>query len=151
MIRKSFLLLALVGLSCTSDDVIRAEKTSFYNIYKNIIISKRSNNSKVEKNHKKVYNRDWLSQFSQPIILMSSLDEKTSASLVALGNYKNRLTWVSSDGISVSFENGILIATRGYSQDLMESRHENIDSLFTDLFSYRDNKRIIFLFRIDFS
>lgn len=131
MIRKIFLLIALVGLSCTSDEVIRAEKTSFYNIYRNIIVSEPSNSSKVVRSQKKVYNRDWLSQFNQPIILMSSLDEKTSASLVALGNYKNRLTWVSSDGISVSFENGILIATRGYSQDLMESRHENIDSLFT--------------------
>jgi len=131
MIRKSFLLFALVGLSCTSDDVIRAEKTNFYNIYKNIIVSERSNDPKIVKNKKKVYDRDWLSKFSQPIVLLSSQDEKTGASLVALGNYNNRLTWVSSDGISVSFENGILIATRGYSQDLIEARHDDLNSLLT--------------------
>ena len=68
MIRKSFLLFALVGLSCTSDDVIRAEKTNFYNIYKNIIVSDRSNDQKIVKNKKKVYDRDWLSKFSQPIV-----------------------------------------------------------------------------------
>ena len=43
----------------------------------------------------------------------------------------NKLTWVSADGISVSFDNGILIATRGYSQDLMESQHsDGINSIF---------------------
>ena len=63
--------------------------------------------------------RKWLSKFKQPIILLSSLDRRSQATLVALGNYKNKLTWVSSDGISVSFEDGILIATRGYSQDLL--------------------------------
>ena len=51
--------------------------------------------------------------------------------MVILGNYQNKLTWVSSDGVSVSFENGFLIATRGYSQDLMEAQHNDLDKLFT--------------------
>ena len=131
MIRKSFFLFALIGLSCTSDNVIRSEKTNFYNIYKNIIFSAPSNSTKMVNNEKKVYDREWLSKFTQPIILLSSLDEKTGASLVALGSYRNKLTWVSSDGISVSFQNGILIATRGYSQDLMESRHSDLKSFFS--------------------
>ena len=59
------------------------------------------------------------------------MDGKNTASLVALGNYKDILTWVSADGISVSFLNGILIATRGYSQDLMESQQNGISTLFT--------------------
>ena len=69
------------------------------------------------------------SQFKQPIVLLSSSDGKRQATLVALGNYKNKLTWVSTDGISVSFEDGVLIATRGYSQDLMESNHESLNNL----------------------
>ena len=59
------------------------------------------------------------------------MDGEKTATLVALGNYKNRLTWVSADGISVSFLNGILIATRGYSQDLIESQHNDLDTLFS--------------------
>ena len=84
-----------------------------------------------EKKERKVYNREWLSKFNQPIILLSSLDGKNAAVLVVLGNYQNKLTWVSSDGISISFEDGILIATRGYSQDLIEAQHDNLDKLFT--------------------
>ena len=59
------------------------------------------------------------------------MDGKNAATLVVLGNYQNKLTWVSSDGISISFEDGILIATRGYSQDLIEAQHEDLDKLFT--------------------
>jgi hypothetical protein len=131
MIKKILLFLSLFGISCTSDDILRSEKTSFYNIYKDIIIRDTSSTEKLGKNQKKIYDRAWLSKFNQPIIVLSSSDGKTGATLVALGNYQNRLTWVSADGISVSFLNGILIATRGYSQDLMESKHSNIDSFMT--------------------
>ena len=82
------------------------------------------------KNEKRIYDQEWLSKFNQPIILLSSLDGKLAATLVALGNYDNKLTWVSSDGISVSFSNGILIATRGYSQDLMESKQNALEVFF---------------------
>ena len=63
---------------------------------------------------------------------------------MALGNYKNKLTWVSTDGISVSFEDGVLIATRGYSQDLMESNHENLNNLL-NLASKTRNKTYRYL------
>ena len=131
MIKKILSLLFLCGLSCTSDDIIRAEKTSFYNVYKDIVASKPATNPLEQPTEKKVYDKAWLSQYNQPIILLSSLDGKNTASLVALGNYKDMLTWVSADGISVSFLNGILIATRGYSQDLMESEQNGISTLFT--------------------
>ena len=130
MIKIVFFLFLLFSLSCSSDRIIRSEKASFYNIYKNIFINKPTSSSTKIKNEKKVYDRAWLSKFNQPIILLSSLDEKLAATLVALGNYKNTLTWVSSDGISVSFSNGVLIATRGYSQDLIESRHNDLVTLF---------------------
>ena len=59
---------------------------------------------------------------------MHSEDDGEAATLVALGNYKEKLTWVSADGISISFANGILIATKGYSQDLMESQRNDLNS-----------------------
>ena len=131
MIKKILFLFFLCGLSCTSDDIIRSEKTSFYKIYKDIVASKPATNPSEKPTEKKIYDKAWLSKYNQPIILLSSLDGKNTASLVALGNYKNILTWVSADGISVSFLNGILIATRGYSQDLMESQQNGIGTLFT--------------------
>ena len=130
MIKKIFILITLTGISCTSDDVLRSEKNSFYNIYKNIIIKENNTEPRKKKYKKEVYNKDWLSNFNQPIILLSSLDGKKKATLVALGNFKNKLTWVSADGISVSFANGILIATRGYSQDLLESQQTDLNSIF---------------------
>ena len=131
MIRIILSLFFLFSLSCSSDDIISAEKKSFYNIYKDIAIRKATPPPPKQINNKKVYDKAWLSKFSQPIILLSSLDGKKTATLVALGNYKNRLTWVSADGISVSFLNGILIATRGYSQDLMESQNNDLYNLFS--------------------
>ena len=121
----------LLGLSCSSDKIISTEKASFYKIYKDIVIKKPNPSKATQIKKEKVYDKVWLSKFNQPIILLSSLDGKNTATLVALGNYKNKLTWVSADGISVSFLNGILIATRGYSQDLMESQHNGLDTLFS--------------------
>ena len=140
MIKKILLLFSLCGLSCTSDEIIRSEKTSFYKIYKDIVMSNPTSNPSKEVIGKQGYDKAWLSKFNQPIILLSSLDGKKTATLVALGNYKNYLTWVSADGISVSFVNGILIATRGYSQDLMESQQNDLNILFTRNIKTRSKK-----------
>ena len=88
------------------------------------------------------YNKKWLSKFKQPIIGLSSSGKTEKATLVMLGNQNDKLTWVSADGISVSFANGILIATRGYSQDLMESLHSDLDNIFT-----KDNRNQSKIFR----
>ncbi len=140
MIKKILFLFSLCGLSCTSDDIIRSEKTSFYKIYKDIVSSEPTSTPSKELMEKQGYDKAWLSKFNQPIILLSSLDGKKTATLVSLGNYKNNLTWVSADGISVSFLNGILIATRGYSQDLMESQQEDLNILFTRNIKTRSKK-----------
>ena len=129
MIKYIFFLFSLFCLSCSSDNIISSEKTDFYNIYKDIIIRGPVPSLEAEKKEQTVYNREWLSKFNQPIILLSSLDGKNAAILVILGNYQNKLTWVSSDGISISFKDGILIATRGY-KDLMESTKWS-NTLFT--------------------
>ena len=131
MIKKFFLLFFLCGLSCSSDEIIRSQKSSFYDIYKNIIIKETPSKPIKESKKKLVHDRGWLSKFNQPIISLHSEDDGEAATLVALGNYKEKLTWVSADGISISFANGILIATKGYSQDLMESQRNDLNSFFT--------------------
>ena len=89
MIKKKFFIFFLLCLSCSSDDIIHSEKTSFYNIYKNLII-KEEGAYKSTISKKEISNdRKWLSEFKQPIILLSSLDGSSQATLVALGNSKN--------------------------------------------------------------
>ncbi len=140
MIKKILFLFCLFGLSCTSDDIIRSEKTSFYKIYKDIVLSEPTSTPSKGSMKRQGYDKAWLSRFNQPIILLSSLDGKKTATLVALGNYKDKLTWVSADGISVSFLNGVLVATRGYSQDLMESQQTDLNIIFTQNVKTRSKK-----------
>ncbi len=141
MIKKILFLISLCGISCTSDEIIRSEKTAFLKIYKDILVSDPAiDSSKKTTMEKQSYDKAWLSKFNQPIILLSSLDGQNTASLVALGSYENKLTWVSADGISVSFLNGVLIATRGYSEDLIESQQNDINNLFTRNTNTRSKK-----------
>ncbi len=117
-------------LSCSSDELMESEKKDYFSIYKNLIVSdsnKKSTENQLAKQNK---NSKWLSKFNQPIILISSADEKIQATLVALGNNQEKLTWVSADGISLTFDNGVLIATRGYTQDLMTMRHKTLKTMF---------------------
>ena len=129
--RLFFLLILVSCTTCTNDRVIELNKTGFTNIYKNILLRTVDTKEEEISAPKTAYNKKWLSKFNQPIIGLSSPNQTEKATLVALGNHNDKLTWVSADGISVSFANGILIATRGYSQDLMESKHSNLNAFFT--------------------
>ena len=126
-----FTILIMTFLSaCASDDVVRSEKKAFWGIFKNI--TKKSFSEEAVNSQSSTFpnTKKWLEKFSQPIILTSSIDKKSQATLVVLGDNRDRLTWVSSDGISLSYDNGILIATRGYSQDLLSLNYENPNKLF---------------------
>tara|TARA_B100000886_G_C20386684_1_gene476378 strand:+ start:590 stop:1276 length:687 start_codon:yes stop_codon:yes gene_type:complete len=131
MRRWSLLIIFFLGAACTNDYVIQNNKAGFADIYKNILLRSSDKNEENISPSKTLYNKKWLTQFNQPIIGLSSPNHKEQATLVALGNQNDKLTWVSADGISISFANGVLIATRGYSQDLMEARHNDLDDFFT--------------------
>ena len=133
MIKWLSLTILIFCFACTNDDIFKNEKAGFTNIYKNILLRSLSIEEKKLPSSKTVYNKKWLSKYSQPIIALSSPNHTDRATLVALGNQNDKLTWVSADGLSVSFDNGILIATRGYSQDLMESHSDGIDSIFNQI------------------
>ena len=124
-----FFLIALT-VSCSSDDITKREKSEFIGVFRDVF--KRSLQDKSESSNSSVQKKtnEWLSKFKQPIILISSSDGKTQATLVALGNNNEKLTWVSADGISLTYDNGILIATRGYSQDLLSLKYLNPTNLF---------------------
>ena len=126
-----FILSLLFLKSCTSNDIVRQENNELLGIFRNIAKGMQSHPKETSKAKEIKKTNLWLSKFNQPIILVSSLDKTNEATLVALGNNEEKLTWVSADGISVSYDNGILIATRGYSQDLLSLKYKNPANLFS--------------------
>ena len=117
--------------ACTSDDVVKSEKEDLAGIFKNITSKFTSKGKNITHTSAFPNSKKWLEQFKQPIILTSSTDKKNQATLVSLGNNEERLTWVSSDGISLSYDDGVLIATRGYSQDLLSLRYKKPKKIFS--------------------
>ena len=117
--------------ACTSDDLVKSEKEALWGIFKNITNKSISENTVISQSSAFPNTKKWLKKFNQPIILTSSVDKKNQATLIALGNNEERLTWVSSDGISLSFDGGVLIATRGYSQDLLSLKYEKPKKIFS--------------------
>ena len=117
--------------ACTSDDVVKSEKEELLGIFKNITSKSISKDQIITQSSAFPNSKKWLEQFKQPIILTSSTDKKNQATLVSLGNNEERLTWVSSDGISLSYDDGVLIATRGYSQDLLSLRYKKPKKIFS--------------------
>ena len=116
--------------SCSSDKVIVDEKVELFEIFRKIIKTNSLDKRNSEQALEIKKNRQWLKKFKQPIILISSLEQNNQATLVALGNNDQKLTWVSADGISLTFNDGILIATRGYSEDLIALREISASKLF---------------------
>lgn len=125
-------ILFIVFLSaCSSDDVVKAEKSETFKILKRITSKSISQNTINSQTSTFPNSKKWLKKFKLPIILTSSVDNKNQSTLVSLGNNEERLTWVSSDGISLSYDSGVLIATRGFSQDLLSLKYEEPNKLFT--------------------
>ena len=120
--------------ACTSDDVVKSEKEELLGIFKKITNRSISKDKNVTQSSAFPNSKKWLEQFKQPIILTSSTDKKNQATLVSLGNNEERLTWVSSDGISLSYDDGVLIATRGYSQDLLSMRYNKPKKIFSSIY-----------------
>ena len=139
----TILLITLLS-ACTSDDVVKSQKEELWGIFKNITSKSISKNKNITESSAFPNSKKWLKQFKQPIILTSSTDKKNQATLVSLGNNEERLTWVSSDGISLSYDDGVLIATRGYSQDLLSLNYKNPNKIFSSSYhQYNKTHRYI--------
>lgn len=130
--------------SCTSDVVVKAQKEEFFGILKNITSETFSENATHRQSLSFPKTKKWLKKFNQPIILTSSVDKKDQSTLISLGNNRDRLTWVSADGISLSYDNGVLIATRGFAQDLLSLKYEKPNKLFASNYrTYNKTHRYI--------
>ena len=133
MIKIIFLTISFFVFSCTSDEIRKNEAKDFLGVYKNVVKAIKAEDIQENFLAKTKKTSKWLSKFNQPIILIASNNEKVQATLVALGNNKEKLTWVSSDGISLSYDTGILIATRGFTRDLMSLNHPKLKKPFRAL------------------
>ncbi len=127
MLLISFLMLIC---SCSSDRIVTEEKNALFGIFTKVADNFLFEDGDIKTEKKLKKTQSWLSSFKQPIILVSSLDEKNHATLIALGNNNEKLTWVSADGISLTYNEGVLIATRGFSEDLIALKQTALEPLF---------------------
>ena len=63
--------------------------------------------------------RDLIEAQETDLLRVSIISREATALLVPAGKNGNKITWVSTDGLSLTFEEGVLIATRGFGDDLM--------------------------------
>lgn len=64
-------------------------------------------------------NRSFVESQPNEMILASVLNRSATAFLVKGGENGARTTWLSPDGISLTYDNGILVSSRGLGSDLM--------------------------------
>ncbi|WGW04488.1 YjbF family lipoprotein [Tropicibacter oceani] len=68
---------------------------------------------------RKIVTRANVAAEGKPILLIELPDRKAQALATQLGNNGGVETWLSPDGVSVSLNRGIVVATRGLGGDLM--------------------------------
>ena len=63
-------------------------------------------------------------------LVLNAYNGSLVTALAAGGSNANRITWLSPDGLSVTTQNGVIAATRGFPRDLMAA---NVDSVMRAL------------------
>ena len=63
--------------------------------------------------------REIIEQSGQELILVTVPSRGAAATLIRAGQNGDKVTWISPDGIGLTYRGGILIATRGFGDDLM--------------------------------
>ena len=61
-------------------------------------------------------------------ILVTAYGGNSVASLVKAGTNGSRETWLSADGVSITLDDGIMVATRGLPRDLIAARVTGLES-----------------------
>jgi hypothetical protein len=61
-----------------------------------------------------------------PILLVSVESRNAHATLSSVGDNRGIITWATVDGVSLSFDHGVLVATRGLGPDLMAANVSNV-------------------------
>jgi Group 4 capsule polysaccharide lipoprotein gfcB, YjbF len=96
-----------------------------------------------------VLSRDVLDTVNKSLLLADIASRKASFTLTQLAKNGTIQTWQSLDGVSLSFDRGVLVATRGLGEDLMSSDVENVvrmisgqtgDGFYTRFQTYLDGE-----------
>lgn len=59
-------------------------------------------------------------------LLVTAYGGKSIASMVQVSVNENRVTWISADNVTVTLENGIIVATRGLPRDLIGAQASGV-------------------------
>ena len=65
--------------------------------------------------------RSVLNEFGKPLNLTEIESRRTQANLQVLARNGDAVTWISGDGVTVTFRGGLVAATRGLGEDLMSA------------------------------
>ncbi len=68
---------------------------------------------------RKAITRQGIDLSSTPLLLISVESRNAHATLSPVGENRGIITWATADGVSLSFDHGILVATRGLGPDLI--------------------------------
>ena len=74
---------------------------------------------------RKTITRQAIDAASSPLLLVSIETRNAHATLSPIGENHGIITWSTADGVSLSFNHGILVATRGLGPDLMAADINN--------------------------
>lgn len=72
-----------------------------------------------ELNPRDVLTREFIEGLDNDLLLVDVFDREATATLLRAGQNGSRVTWISPDGISVTLDRGVIVATRGLGADLM--------------------------------
>lgn len=83
-----------------------------------------------------ILSRDFIEAQPNDIMLASVIAREATAVLIKAGTNGSKVTWISPDGISLTFDTGVLVASRGLGDDLMGANVAGVVSSFENATSY---------------
>jgi hypothetical protein len=112
------IILGLVGCSGTTAPNIKEQGSLLTSIGKTTIESVRA--GRVEPpNPYKIFTRKLIDSSEEPVLLAKVEDRETYGTLFPAQTNKEIVTWRTADNITLSFKQGVVVASRGLGGDLM--------------------------------
>ena len=116
---KPIILLTLVSFflfNCSNSKDIETGEVKTFNILRDAL--KESNSNTVNIDVKKIFTRKQIDKANIPILFIE-LSNGRNATLTKYPGEGVGVTWLSRDGATLTFNNGILFASRGMGDDIM--------------------------------
>lgn len=119
MIRNIFILLIFVILSsCSNTPELETGEIKTIQLLRNLVDQQKVDRNFIDS--KILLNRDQIDKFGIPILFIELKSGKNGTLTLYPGRSETQ-TWLSADGATITLENGILKASRGLGDDIMQS------------------------------